>query len=67
MTLEQIREGGAPDAVRARLALALDVDDTLGKNFSNYFCQRYCLLFSLYPFRSTAYIRARPKHDNAHE
>lgn len=29
MTLEQIREGGAPDAVRGRLALALDVDDAV--------------------------------------
>ena len=29
MTLEQIREGGAPDAVRSRLALALDVDDAV--------------------------------------
>jgi orotidine-5'-phosphate decarboxylase len=29
MTLEQIREAGAPDAVRSRLALALDVDDAV--------------------------------------
>lgn len=29
MTLQQIREGGASDAVRSRLALALDVDDAV--------------------------------------